>query len=76
MSYGLQVNGGRLLVGEKGEIKPVVIGVLLASGHDGIQSVQAVADELLEKVDAFPDQVHAANLRIVGALQVWKMEGS
>lgn len=74
MSYGLQVNKGRLLVGERDEIKPVIVGVLLASGHDGVHSVQIVADELLEKVDAFPEQVHTANLRIIGALQVWKME--
>jgi hypothetical protein len=70
--YGFQVNGGRLLVGTADEIRPVIIGALLAAGFNEPVSVETRAAEVLRQADGFPDQIHTVKLRSLGDLTVWR----
>ncbi|QBZ72173.1 hypothetical protein SEA_KRADAL_287 [Streptomyces phage Kradal] len=70
--YAFQINGGRLLVGSADEIRPVIIGALLAAGFSGPVSVKDKAADVLRQVDALPAQVHTVKLASVGDLSVWR----
>jgi hypothetical protein len=76
MRYGLTVNKGRVMAADRAETKAMIIGVLLAAGFSEPVSVQAKADEVLDRADKLPsDEVQGVKLDALGELLVWRERG-
>jgi hypothetical protein len=76
MRYGITVNDGRVLTGNREEIKSVIVGVMLAAGFNEPVSVQEKADALLRLADGLPsDQTQGMKLASIGELLVWRERG-
>lgn len=76
MRYGLTVNKGRVMAADRAETKAMIIGVLLAAGFSEPVSVQARADEVLDRADKLPsDEVQGVKLDTLGELLVWRERG-
>jgi len=76
MRYGLTVNNGRVMAADRAETKAMIIGVLLAAGFSEPVSVQARADEVLDRADKLPsDEVQGVKLASLGELLVWRERG-
>jgi hypothetical protein len=73
MRYGIRVNSGRILAGNREEVKGILIGILLAAGFSEPVSVQEKADALLRLTDIIPeDQTQGMKLASIGELSVWR----
>lgn len=76
MRYGFAINGGRMMLADRKEIKSMVIGALLAAGFNETHSVQEEASKVLRQADVLAGQQHQVDLEDVGELQVWLDRGA
>jgi hypothetical protein len=76
MRYGITVNDGRVLSGNREEVKGIIVGVLLAAGFSEPISVQEKADEVLRRADALPpSEAQGVKLASLGEMLVWRERG-